>query len=166
MFGLSSTLSFAICSLPACSLAMSSSTGAIILHGPHHSAQKSTTTGVSAPPIDSSNVASDNVTIPSATGVPFLPGDGRVAECFEVALGFERGHAPGAGGRDGLAVDVILHVTACEHTGHRRLRGPGLREQIAVLVEVELALEQLRVRCVADRNEHAGHRKIGCGARF
>src|SRR3954453_1143795 len=39
--------SFTIRSLSPCSLAISSSTGAIILHGPHHSAQKSTRTGLS-----------------------------------------------------------------------------------------------------------------------
>src|SRR3954453_10395797 len=43
--GLLSTLTLAIFTLPACSCAISSSTGASILHGPHHSAQKSTSTG-------------------------------------------------------------------------------------------------------------------------
>jgi len=41
-----SVLTFPIFTLPAYSPASSSSMGAIILHGPHHSAQKSTTTGV------------------------------------------------------------------------------------------------------------------------
>ena len=44
--GLASMSSLATVSLPSYSLAMSSSTGANILHGPHHSAQKSTSTGV------------------------------------------------------------------------------------------------------------------------
>src|ERR1041385_3815298 len=39
-------LTLAILTLPSYSPASSSSTGAIILQGPHHSAQKSTTTGV------------------------------------------------------------------------------------------------------------------------
>ena len=43
--GFSSTLSLAIFTLPFISLAISSSAGAIILQGPHHSAQKSTMTG-------------------------------------------------------------------------------------------------------------------------
>ena len=47
--GLSSTLSLATVSLPRCSSAISASVGATILHGPHHSAQKSTRTGVSDP---------------------------------------------------------------------------------------------------------------------
>src|SRR5690348_602331 len=40
-----STLTLATLALPICSEAISSSTGPSILHGPHHSAQKSTTTG-------------------------------------------------------------------------------------------------------------------------
>src|SRR3981081_3816983 len=40
-------LTFTTFSLPSISLEMSSSEGPIIRHGPHHSAQKSTSTGVS-----------------------------------------------------------------------------------------------------------------------
>src|SRR5438876_3265793 len=43
----SSTLTLAILTAPAFSRATSSRSGAIILHGPHHSAQKSTITGLS-----------------------------------------------------------------------------------------------------------------------
>src|SRR4051794_30633325 len=43
--GLSSMLTFATVNFPANSVASSSSAGPIILHGPHHSAQKSTSTG-------------------------------------------------------------------------------------------------------------------------
>src|SRR5438132_11366400 len=42
---LSSTLTLATLSLPEYSLATSSTTGAIALQGPHHSAQQSTSTG-------------------------------------------------------------------------------------------------------------------------
>lgn len=47
MFGESSVLSLKHAIFPAYSLANSSITGAIILHGPHHGAQNSTNTGVS-----------------------------------------------------------------------------------------------------------------------
>src|SRR6266516_1092294 len=67
--GLSSTLSLAIRSLPLCSEAISSSVGAIILQGPHHSAQKSTSTGVSAPPTVSSKVLSERYVMSAPTGV-------------------------------------------------------------------------------------------------
>src|SRR4029434_9375306 len=56
--GFSSTLSLAMVILPLCSSAISSSTGLIILHGPHHSAQKSTSTGVLDLSTSLSNVAS------------------------------------------------------------------------------------------------------------
>ena len=43
--GFSSTFTLATMSLPSYSVASSSSAGPIILQGPHHSAQKSTSTG-------------------------------------------------------------------------------------------------------------------------
>src|SRR4051794_12212041 len=170
--GLSSTLSLAICSRPDCSLAISSRAGAIILHGPHHSAQKSTTTGVSALPTLSSKVASERVTMCSATaavlsgvrsagslltGATRSPGasfpsawirnrgsgvQGRVTHGLEVALGLDGRHAPAAGRGDGLAVDVVLHVAAREDPLERGSGRAALGEDVAVLVEVELAGEQ------------------------
>src|SRR5206468_7393834 len=56
--GFSSTFSLTISILPWCSLAISSSTGATRRHGPHHAAQKSTRTGLSACSTSFSNVAS------------------------------------------------------------------------------------------------------------
>src|SRR3954453_17319138 len=50
-------------SLSACSAAISSSTGATILHGPHHSAQKSTSTGLSLPRTSLAKLASVTVTV-------------------------------------------------------------------------------------------------------
>src|SRR5580704_13028618 len=49
--------------LPCISLAISSSAGPIILHGPHHSAQKSTTTGPPAPFTSDSKLASVTLTV-------------------------------------------------------------------------------------------------------
>ena len=59
--GLSSTLSLPMVILPLCSRAISSSTGAIILQGPHHSAQNATRTGVSEPLMVSSKAPSVRV---------------------------------------------------------------------------------------------------------
>src|SRR5271170_7244624 len=56
--GFSSTLSLTILTLPSSDLEISSSAGEIIRHGPHHSAQKSTTTGPLALSTSVSNVAS------------------------------------------------------------------------------------------------------------
>src|SRR5215469_145255 len=44
-FGLSSVFNFTNFALPACEEATFSTTGPSILHGPHHGAQKSTSTG-------------------------------------------------------------------------------------------------------------------------
>src|SRR5580693_7257402 len=132
---LSSMFSFPIWSLPACSSAISSSTGEIILHGPHHSAQKSTRTGTSEPLTCSSNVASLRVTIFSLMRSPLSSTCNAVGETsvparrcccrlfaalLQPVLGVDGGHAAGSGRCDGLAVDVVLYVPAGEdavHTG-------------------------------------------------
>src|SRR5262245_46586502 len=64
VWGFSSTLSFTILTLPLSVPAISSSAGAIMRHGPHHSAQKSTTTGSVAFNTSESKVASE--TLPTA----------------------------------------------------------------------------------------------------
>src|SRR6476646_10742488 len=65
---LSSTLTFATFTEPAFSRAISSSNGAIILQGPHHSAQKSTITGLSScvtsrSKLDSSSLITEELSI-------------------------------------------------------------------------------------------------------
>src|SRR4051795_1636710 len=60
--------SLAIGSLSACSAAISSRTGATILHGPHHSAQKSTRTGLSLPRTSVAKLASVTVLVLPAMG--------------------------------------------------------------------------------------------------
>ena len=62
--GLSSTFTLAIVISPSYSEANSSKAGAICLQGPHHSAQKSTTTGIFEPITSSSKVASVTCVIP------------------------------------------------------------------------------------------------------
>src|SRR3954469_24017088 len=65
-FGFSSTLSFTILTFSPSEPAISSSAGAIMRHGPHHSAQKSTTTGLADFRTSASNVASE--TLPTLIG--------------------------------------------------------------------------------------------------
>src|SRR4051794_9193002 len=64
--GFSSILTFATVTRPSISVASSSRNGAIILHGPHHSAQKSTSTGSLARSTTASKLL-------SLTGVGFIP---------------------------------------------------------------------------------------------
>src|SRR3954463_6094405 len=68
VFGLSSTLSFTILTLSPIAPEISASAGAILLHGPHHSAQKSTTTGPVALSTSASKSASEP--LPTAMGIP------------------------------------------------------------------------------------------------
>src|SRR3984893_7337842 len=66
VWGFSSTLSLTIFTLPASEpAAISSSAGAIIRHGPHHSAQKSTTTGSADLSTSASKSASDTLDTPT-----------------------------------------------------------------------------------------------------
>src|SRR5919198_2298298 len=72
-------LILAMVSLPFSSRAISSSAGAIILHGPHHSAQKSTSTGPAALSTSVSNDASltwmvwEWVVVAAAAVIPVFP---------------------------------------------------------------------------------------------
>src|SRR5664279_4190614 len=59
--GFSSTLSLAMVTCPSISVAISSSAGEISRQGPHHSAQKSTTTGPEAPSTSLSKLESVTV---------------------------------------------------------------------------------------------------------
>src|SRR5262249_6591284 len=101
----------------------------------------------------------DSVRIPSATVILSLPDSG-VTERLQIALRFECGHTTRSGSGDRLPVDVILHVARREHTADRRASAAGRGEDVAVLVQVELTLEQLGVRRVPDRDEDARHRQL------
>ena len=102
---------------------------------------------------EAGSVRSASLRSPPAT--PLFGGDRLIFLRREIFLGVERGHAAGAGGGDRLAVDFVHHVAAGEHAldaGPRRAR---LDPDIAVAIEVELALEQLGRRLVADGDERA-----------
>src|SRR5471032_3082911 len=74
VFGFSSTLSLTILTLSPSAPAISSSAGAIMRQGPHHSAQKSTTTGSADFNTSDSKLASD--VLPTVMGLPLA---GRIA---------------------------------------------------------------------------------------
>ncbi len=71
---------------------------------------------------------------------------------FQILLHFQRGHAAGTGGGDGLAIAAVLHVSAGKDSGHFG-KDVLVRDQVAVGVGVELAFEDLGVRDVADARE-------------
>src|SRR5581483_10900072 len=76
-----------------------------------------------------------------------------VALALEPPLRVDRRLAAGAGGRDGLAVVVVVHVARGEDALDRGERGPALHLEVAVLLELELIGEELDVGRVADRDE-------------
>src|SRR4051794_15197210 len=174
-------LSLAIVSLSPCSAAISSRTGATILQGPHHSAQKSTSTGLSLPSTSLAKLVSVTFTVLPAIGrsplcrlAVYCPlgkpierwiyckdpgpvlrtGSSPLVEGLgEPALGVDRGRRAGAGGGDRLAVDVVDDVTAGEDAVDV---GPGrgvVNLDVALVVELQLAGEQLAPGVVADGHE-------------
>src|SRR3954447_15124822 len=173
--------SLATASLSLFSPAISSRTGATILHGPHQVAQKSTTTVFALP-------STSVLKVSSVTSTVFCPmcllsvrccgsvgsrsaGDGHLVGALAVAaaghlgvdrtvgepaLGVDRGGAAGAGRGDGLPVGVVDQVTAGEHAGDRGVRAGRIDPHVALVVGLDLTADQLRARVVTDRDEHAG----------
>src|ERR1700710_1867831 len=167
-------------SFSPCSLAISSSTGATILHGPHHSAQKSTRTGLSLPSTSVAKLASVTVFVLPAmvvlsvdqwcrVGYPVRPpryalGSALVEGLGQPALGVHGRCGTGAGRGDRLSVDVVDHVTAGEHAVDVGARGRVLRLDVALVVQLQLADEQLAARVVPDRHEQPADRQLLGGA--
>src|SRR4051794_16993069 len=79
----------------------------------------------------------------------------------EVALGVEGAHAAGAGGGDGLAVGVVDDVADREDPVEVGAGRAGLDLDVAVLVDIDLVLDDLRAGHVADRDEGAGRLDLG-----
>src|SRR6478736_4747513 len=177
VFWLTSMSSFAIVILSLFSPAISSSTGATILHGPHHSAQKSTRTVLSLLRTSLSKLASVTSTVFLAMVVSFVrevggqsAGDGgdlvgrlAVAAARELAghgalgepaFGVDGRRTAGTGRRDGLPVRVVDEVAAGEHAGDLRVRGGGVDVHVARVVEIDLVADQRAARVVADGDEH------------
>src|SRR3546814_3168780 len=69
---------------------------------------------------------------------------------FEETLGVECSHAAGPGRGHRLPVDLVLHVAAGEHARNARARASGLHLDIALAVEIELALKQAGRRRMTD----------------
>src|SRR4249919_692309 len=92
VFGFSSTLSLTILTLSPSWHAISSNAGAIMRHGPHHSAQKSTTTGSADFNTSDSKLASD--TLPTVMTITSCLLGGRITSRNIARAGsYERGPA-------------------------------------------------------------------------
>src|SRR5215210_9033900 len=176
-------LSLAMVSLSPCSAAISSRTGATILQGPHHSAQKSTSTGLSLPSTSLAKLVSVTVTVLPAIGrspsrLAWKCSVGEPTKRWKYArsalvegvgkpaLGVDRrGRARSRRG-DGLAVDVVHDVAAGEDAVDVGAGAGVLDLDVALVVQLELAGEQLAAGVVADRHEQPAHGQgLGAAAR-
>src|SRR5882724_2251067 len=157
--------------LSGCSAAISSSTGATILHGPHQVAQKSTRTGFSLDSTSSAKVLSVTVTVLPAMVSPVSGVTGSVDADGEVGVGnglafgeppfrVDGGGTAGAGRGDRLTVGAVDQVARREHAVQVGVAGPADGPHVAFGVRVDLADDQLAARVVADRHEHAAHREV------
>src|SRR5918993_2277410 len=171
--GFSSTFSFTMSSFSECSVAIWSRMGLTARHGPHHSAQKSTSTVRSLFRTSCSKVLS----VTARAVIAFLllvdvgcrgssVDDGElvlddrlggvlVAEGGEVVFGVERRGCTRAGRGDGLPVERIDDIAGGEYAGDGGLRAASLDRDGALGREVELAVHEVGARVVADRDEES-----------
>src|SRR4051794_39107394 len=77
---------------------------------------------------------------------------------LQKSLRIKRRHASCARAGDGLAIDVVLNIAGCEDTRYARHRREalqsGARHDVAIL-HFNLALKDVRIRMVPDRDEAA-----------
>ena len=85
---------------------------------------------------------------------------------FQEALGVQSRHAARAGAGNGLAVNVVLHVSGSKNARHAGHRGKALQaaagDDVAVF-HVNLAGKNIGIRLVTDGNKAALERNVaGC----
>src|SRR5690606_7667432 len=128
--------------------------GATWRHGPHHSAQKSTSTGLSLLRTSLSKVASvTSLMVATVVSLTLLVG--------QPALGIDSRLTAGAGRGDRLTVDTVHDVAAGEDAGDVGAGARVLNQDVAVVVQLHLALHQFAARVVAHGDEQAGYREFG-----
>src|SRR6476646_5541375 len=167
------------------SLPISSTTGETMWHGTHHSAQKSTRTGVSDPrtvvwksesPTEpmfaivcapsgvacSGSFAAFGAAPTGSQNVAFsrdIPRAGPLLSLLcEEALGVDRRLAALARRGHRLPVGVVGDVAGGEHARHPGLGRGVVHHDVPVVVDRELIAEQRLRRVVADGHEHAVRR--------
>src|SRR5258705_7248251 len=148
-------LSFTNSTLSPISVAISASRGSTLRHGVHHSAQKSTSTGLSDWSTSLTNVASVTALAPilnfsSDTAICLVRRSCcwcrrrfGVREGGHVALRVERGRTAGASGRDGLPVGVVDNVARGEDAGQVGPGAGGVDKYVSLVVQIDLAAEQV-----------------------
>src|SRR5713101_2796558 len=131
VFGFSSTLSLTIFTLSPREPAISSSAGAIIRHGPHHSAQKSTTTGPVAFNTSDSKVVSDTLsTAMESTSLSWSRGEApdmgrRTYECVGAASSRLHGEVTDTSSRSVAAAGISIKSGTSVHISTARMALSG-----------------------------------------
>ena len=74
---------------------------------------------------------------------------------LQPTLGLDGGHATGPGGGDSLPEDGILNIAASEYAWNVRSSGVGVRLDVPLFVEIDLAFKDVGVWIVADRYKQA-----------
>src|SRR5918997_7135322 len=83
-----------------------------------------------------------------------------VVQVGQVALRVQRPRAPGPGGGDRLPVGVVDQVATGEHAGQVGPGGLAVGDDVALAVQVDLAVDQLRAGVVTDGDEQTGDRQL------
>src|SRR5436305_4984860 len=183
--GFSSTLSLTIFTLAPSEPAISSSAGAIIRQGPHHSAQKSTTTGSVAFNTSDSNVASE--TLPTAMAIPryclrkrmpnlwtprrSVKAASRGGDAGERSIELRRGdfHEVGYIGPDQCGANGFVRIKLSQHRAiERELSHIGIRNVLDALRRRPIGLvirKQHRIICYDEPVHLAGDGYGALGAR-
>src|SRR5271169_173644 len=86
---------------------------------------------------------------------------GLVRVSFQELFRVQSGHTTGAGGGDGLAIAMVLHITGDEHAWDGG-QGAVFGDEVAVGVHLQLALEHGRIGIVAYGDEYTVHRDFAC----
>src|SRR5260370_34615554 len=81
---------------------------------------------------------------------------------FQELFGVQGGHAAGAGGRDCLAIAMVLHIASDENAGDGRLAAIQ-GNKVAVGIHFEFATEDNSVGVVADRDKDTIKLVLGGG---
>src|SRR5699024_9436066 len=144
-----------------------SNSGVRARQGPHHSAQKSTSTGLEELSTSASKVASvtalssdiwgllsDRQWLGDLSGI-------RLSRLGQIGFNIKGRDATGTGCSDGLPVVGVEDISGGKDSRQARLRGATLHGDSALSSECELIIEQLHPRVMTNCNEHTCH--IQCG---
>src|SRR4051794_40406627 len=159
MAGLSSTFTLTTSTFSLYSTEISSRMGPSLRHGPHHSAQKSTMTGLSEASTSALKLASvTSFALLITLSLFRLVAARRLGvEICEVVLDVEGRNTAGSGRRNGLAVSRIDDVTGGKYAADTGLGRAAINSDSSFRRQLYLSLDQISPGVVSDGDENSGH---------